>query len=315
MIETYSGDIYKDLLHSEIKGFDNQQLKEEKIKIVLINKSTEWQDFILQIESHPYLNGQIMFLLSFSGVYDKYISGDNDLSFEIDITYFDAIKNYFEKFNKLFTNSGLKEFSNDLFRRALLVKGDYLLFSTNWSLVIDNDRDISWKRLLKETGNRSSKYFEKKCNYLKELFDDVDCRNIDDSLLKIIKNHEIDDWRKDFIENPILMKKSNQKYLKFYDNDNIYVLRFSKYNKFADPEVKSILLKEKMFSHGFKEKDIELGYIDSLSQYGITKIKGINVKVVYNYENNANYFIRENGKEDILFPNESETLKYLVDNF
>ena len=128
LIESYSGDIYNDVLISEIKGFDNQQLKEEKLKIELIKKSAEWQDFILEMESHPYLNGQIMFLLSFSGVYDKYLSSENEWISEIDTTYFDALKNYFDKFKKLFTKSGLKEFDNELFRRALLAKGDYLFY-------------------------------------------------------------------------------------------------------------------------------------------------------------------------------------------
>lgn len=315
LIESYSGDIYNDVLISEIKGFDNQQLKEEKLKIELIKKSAEWQDFILEMESHPYLNGQIMFLLSFSGVYDKYLSSENEWISEIDTTYFDTLKNYFDKFKKLFTKSGLKEFDNELFRRALLAKGDYLLYSTNWSLVIDNHRDISWKRLLKETGNKSSEYFEKKCNYLKELFDDVDVVNIEDSLKEIIKNHDSKDWRKDFIENPILMKKSKEKYLKFFDNENIYVLRVSKYNKYADPEVKSILLKEKMLKNGFEEKDVELGYIDSLNQYGIVRIKNIKPKIVYNLNNNGKYFIKQNSKEDVLFTSESKALKYLVENF
>lgn len=315
LIETYSGDIYNDLLLSEIKGFDSQQLKEEKLKIELIKKSNEWRDFIFETESHPYLKGQIMFLFSFSGVYDKYLTGKNDWSIELETAYFDEIKIYFDKFKKLFTKSGLKEFDNELFRRALLAKGDYLLFSTNWSLVIDNHRDISWKRLLKETGNKSNGYYEKKCNYLQELFDDIDVMNIEDSLKEIIKNHDCKDWRKDFIENPILMKKSKEKYLKFFDNENIYVLRVSKYNKYADPEVKSILLKEKMLKNGFVDKDVELGYIDSLNQYGITQIKNIKPKIVYNHNNNAQYFIRQNGKDDVLFQSESKILNYLVENF
>ena len=111
------------------------------------------------------------------------------------------------------------------------------------------------------------------------------------------------------------MKKSKEKYLKFFDNENIYVLRVSKYNKYADPEVKSILLKEKMLKNGFEEKDVELGYIDSLNQYGIVRIKNIKPKIVYNLNNNGKYFIKQNSKEDVLFTSESKALKYLVENF
>jgi hypothetical protein len=244
LIDSYTGDIYQTFVNSDIKGFDNQQIVEEKLKIHLLLKDEKWKSFVYKAESHKYLNGQIIFLLAYSGIYDRYLSEGVIWGEEEDAAYFNSINSYYNKFTQVFTSNGLKDFDNELFRRALLSLGDYTLFSTNWSFVIDYHRDISWKRLLKESGNRSSDYFTKRCGYLKELFDSIDSENIEASLKNIIKKSICLDWRADFIKHPVLMKLSYNKYFKYFENGDIYVLRKKKYNKYADPEVKAILLRE-----------------------------------------------------------------------
>ena len=41
------------------------------------------------------------------------------------------------------------------------------------------------------------------------------------------------------------MRESKRMYIKFFNENQIYVLRTSKYNKYKDPHVQSILLKDK----------------------------------------------------------------------
>ncbi|WP_394775655.1 DUF262 domain-containing protein [Flavobacterium sp.] len=316
IINAYAGDIYDSFLSVPVSGFDSQQITEEKIKISLIRKSVAWQSFITESEAHPYLKGQIMVLLSFSGVYDTYLKEGLEWDEHQEATYIKRIKLYFEKFKKVFHDAGLRHFENELFRRALLATGDYLLYSTNESLLIDSHRDISWKRLLKETGNRTSKdYYIPRCNYLKTVFDSLDVKDVDASLKQIIKDCDCNDWRKDFINNSILITLSKQYYLKFIDEDSIYVLRKSKYNKYADPEVKSLLLREMLFKKGFLNTDIELGYDDTLQQYGIVRIKNYKPRVVYNHDGEKNYLFKQKGKEDFITKSKKKMVDHLVENF
>lgn len=321
IIECYQGDIYQTILEEDIKGFDSQQIREEKLKIQLIKRSDKWLEFIVLAESHKYLNGQIIPLLSFSGIYDSFLEKEIQWSENEDDVFYAKADMYYQKFIKLFNKNGLVDFNNELFRRALLVKGDYLLFKTNWSLLINGfQRDISWKRLLKETGNRSLKndYYIKKCNYLKEVFDDIEINDIETSLKNIIDNHACTNWRKDFIENPILIKKSHDYYLKIYNNEgvrSIYTLRKSKYNKYLDPEIKSILLKQKLEKEGFEENEIELGFIETLNQFGITRIKNKRPKIVFNTNFEEKYLIRVKGNEDITSKSQKIIIEYIVNNF
>jgi hypothetical protein len=315
IVAAYDGNVYQTFLNLDVKGFDAQQTREEKLKIELINKGSSWTEFIHNAELHGYLDGQIMFLLSFSGIYDKYLAEELDWIPEKEALYFDKLTMYFDKFNLLFTQTGLRKFDNELTRRALLVKGDYLLYSTNKSLLIDNHRDISWKRLLKETGNKSSEYFSKRCKYLQELFDDVDVQDAEGSLKQIIKGHSCTDWRKEFIDHPVLMNTSYEKYLKFFDNGNIYVLRKSKYNRYADPEAKSIILRELLKKRGIAEHEIELGYVENLNQFGIVRIKSRKPRIVYNHNGSKAYLIKQKGVEDFQTDKPTEVVNFIIDNF
>ena len=315
MLEFYEGDIYQTFQELKIKGFDNQQIKEEKLKIALINKSQEWSKFIHEAESRPYLEGQIMILLSFSGIYNEYLENNLEWTSEISNANFNRINSYFSKYDKLFKDDGIRDFDEDIFRRALLVKGDYLLYSTNWSFLIDNHRDVSWKRLFKETGNFSNDYYIERCIYLKELFDEIDIKDVVGSMKKIIESHNCTDWRKDFIDNPILLEKSKRKYIKIYEFDNRYVLRKSKYNRYEDPEIKAILLKEILINNGFNDEDVELGYIDNLNQYGIKRIGRLRPKIVYNNDGKKMFLIKQWGEDDVESDKQSEFVNYLIETF
>lgn len=312
LIQNYSGDIYSTFLKSNITGFDTQQIKEEKLKILLLQSTEDWRALIVEAETHEYLNGQIMFILAFSGIYTQYLSVDEQLNPE---AFYQSARQYFNKFKGMFQASGLKQFENELFRRALLAKGFYLIYSGNFSLIIDNDRDISWKRILKETGNQSQTQYDQARSCLKMLFDEVDENEIEGSLKQIIKTHQATDWQKDMIEYPLLMKLSYRKYVKFLHNGNVYILRTSRYNKYADPEMRSLLLKEALIKKGFAEDDIELSYIENLNQYGITRIKRLKPQVVFNHDENKKYLFKQKGKENYETSSRTKMVNFIVEHF
>ncbi len=160
------------------------QLEEEHEKAKLILKDENWRNAIIEIENHGYFKGQIGFLLDWC---------KNDLA---------KFKEYAEKAKAIFDNDGLKpELDNDgdfIFKRALLAIGDYLLYYTNYTFLVLNDRDISWKRLLRDDN-------QGKRNFLKDLLDKIrggEVNYVKEDLNKIIDNFSYNDWRYYFIKQP-----------------------------------------------------------------------------------------------------------------
>lgn len=233
-----SNEIYRHLKTKpgEIKGFLPEQFKEERIKAHLITRDEEWKTLILKSEQHGYFKGQLTFVLAFSGIeayFDKQCLCD--WSHFQNIIFKKAFEQYFQKMASLFSNEGLKATFKDkhLFHRALLVKGDYLLYAkSNWSFLIDHSRDISWKRLLLGDGDRTTKRF-----FLKNLLDDLLNLDIQVTDLEPILQQDISaiaGWRQKFIELPELWNEFGQnKYIRSKNNDDIiYLLKGERTSSF-----------------------------------------------------------------------------------
>lgn len=183
-----------DLLHylahakvSDISGFPGLQVAEEILKAKVLLKGGEWVEEILDIENHEYFKGQIGFLLKFAG-----ITGEESDDIE-------KFREYSTKAQLIFNYDGLVAFPEFLFERALLSVGDYLLNkSYNQSFLIDSERDISWKRLLR--GDHDSKR-----DYIKVLFDKIKT-DVKTDLEKVIADFtDQSDWRYYFIADPDIM--------------------------------------------------------------------------------------------------------------
>ena len=183
-----------------ITGFDKLQIIEEIIKAHLIEKNTDWEKLIYKAEQHGYFNGQIGFLLRISGISKYYSKEDNcDWDDIQDNIFKERFLEYFEKASMIFNEKGLKneydKGGNFIWKRALLTIGDYLKYSKgNKSFLKNDDRDISWKRFLKDDNN----------GIVETIFDAFDKENDIKSLNTLINNYSNDDWKRKFITTPEL---------------------------------------------------------------------------------------------------------------
>ena len=211
---------------NEITGFSKNVIEEERLKAQLILKSKEWKDAILKAENNLYFRGQIIFLLKSAKVdLISKIRPINKWNEDELNTALADFKLYYEKLSKIFYPDNLLVDEN-LWRRALLTKGNYLLDkSRNLSFVINTfDRDISWKRLL----------IDEKSKYVKELIDDLEFVDIEKELKEIIdkylKETNKEDWYYYFIKYPELISKEfcgSYLYIRYLGSDEIYLLKTS----------------------------------------------------------------------------------------
>ena len=190
---------------NSLSGFISEQVIEEKLKAKLITKNDDWKNTIIEIENHKYFNGQIGFLLHWCQINDE----PNLISF----------KEYTEKSKAIFEYNGLKSFDNFIFERALLATGDYLLSKgKNHSFLIDNERDISWKRLLRDNNEKRE--------ILKQLIDKVSVLNLTNDLQEIVDGFsDKNDWRYYFIKQfEMISACGNQKLIRHDSEFDILLL-------------------------------------------------------------------------------------------
>lgn len=219
-----SGDIlsYLDKLTDRSgHGFDGDCFDEECLKAKLILRSTEWKKLVIAAEDNKYFNGQIGFLFEISGIDEEFKKASID-SWDnaTDKSYRDSFEKYYGIFSSIFGEFtiigknenyvGINRNIANVLRRALLCKGDYTLFhSSNSSFLIDNDRDISWKRLLRIQSNEKNGTYQNRRKMLFSLVNDqlFDRNSIAESLQKICDRDaaSITDWRKYFITVPEIM--------------------------------------------------------------------------------------------------------------
>lgn len=200
---------FKDSVNPEDKGFPKFIIEEEKTKANLILQNDDWKNAIIEIENHGYFNGQIGFILDWckdeNGIYN-----------------IDKFKEYAEKSKAVFSNDGLKKIDNYLFERALLATGDYLLsIGRNYSFLIStgrNERDISWKRLLRDDN--------KQRKVLKSLFNNINPMTLFQDLNKIVDEFSNkNDWRYYFIKQYEMINNcGSQKLARFNDNNEFDIL-------------------------------------------------------------------------------------------
>lgn len=271
-----------------LQGFYNPQVREECIKAQLILCSDNWQTLIFRAEQHGYLQGQIEFLLDFSGVSSFFAEhGHCKWDEAADIEFLATFEEYLRKTEALFESNGIRKFDDFLFERALLVKGDYLLKSIGNHSFLKNgfERDLSWKRLLRgsESGNDASKVTEKRI-YLKELMDDLDVLDMESSLKKIIASSgSIDEWRKMLVDQPQMIAYCKDKFIRRLNNDDVIYLMKRKQTNGAHLELRTYhlylsLLKKKTKSQLYPFTYPDLYPTTSGEDYPFAYLEGMKFK-------------------------------------
>lgn len=220
-------------------GFDGDCFDEECLKAKLILRSPEWEKLVIAAEDNKYFNGQIGFLFEISGIdkqfknacVDKWDAATDQEYRSLFEKYFNIFSSIFGEFTIAGKNDkyvGINRNIANVLRRALLCKGDYTLFhSSNSSFLIDNDRDISWKRLLRIQSNEKNGTYQNRRKMFFSLIKDplFDQNDIADSLQKICDRDVagITDWRKYFITVPEIMDslhkytdgRASERYVRF----------------------------------------------------------------------------------------------------
>jgi hypothetical protein len=231
-----SNDILKYLCeNSQIDSFSTWQVKEEKIKAHLIIKSVDWKELIENTEKHDFFDGQIGFVLEFSGIVEYYDTNHScNWKEQEDKVYFNSFKIYAKKAVAVFKDKDSYN-SEYIWERAVLTKGIYALDSRQNTVTTENrfnllhtnttqnniSRDYSWKRLL-----RIGENYDKR-QYIKEVFDDKNFNenNLIQSLQTIRSESKVNDWRNYFISYPELMEYCLKGFIKVDDPNTIFLLR------------------------------------------------------------------------------------------
>jgi hypothetical protein len=214
-----------------VAGFNQQQVLEEKLKAQLIVNRLDWRPLIDRAEGHGYFQGQIEFLLDFSGVLEAansvgIVSFDDEEHVELQQRFND----YLQKAEAMFTSRGLAYLSDFRWERALLCVGNYLLPSRrNHSFLVNSQADqASWKRFLRGTGTREPGPRKVLCDLWKRL-DGV--QNLSTQLDEIIDGAEgLEPWRKEFVRTPAAIEYCRQRLIRWGDNNERYLLQTTQMN-------------------------------------------------------------------------------------
>jgi len=295
---------------NEVSGFSTIQVKEERIKASLLLKNDMWRKAIIDIENHTYFNGQIGFLLNFSNIEECYDTNENlDWSEEENENYFEQFEINIEIAKAIFNENGINDFDDFIFERALLSIGDYLLKKgSNYSFGINGkERDISWKRLLRD--NDESR------DYLRILFSKVKCDSVVDDLNTIIQDSDTNDWRRYFVEFPLLIQVCGKnRFIRYNSDEDILLLEKTQTNG-MHREYYSFALATRLEESGnsvFYRADNSVDYYKYINRINNIKI-GIIFSEFFNVEYKWCYRV-EYEKEKFYFNTESEVIAFLVEN-
>lgn len=211
-----------------LTGFSPQQVREEALKARLILSRPGWRERIEAAEAHGYFQGQIEFLLKFSGVLDRWLHDKSvDWSDSDDAEYQAKFSGYWAKASAVFSAKGLNDFGSYRWERALLTKGDYLLQrGMNRSFLDNRERDASWKLLLRGL-SRADPAAAQKRQYVCELLDEIDVgKGVKESLDAVLfRPLPEEPWRRAAIEQPEIIEYCLGRKVRWHQDGNIYLMR------------------------------------------------------------------------------------------
>ncbi len=207
-------------------GFNPKQFREEQIKACLLSRedAEDWKRYIYEAENITYLKGQIISILNFSDI-EAYHAEHKacDWSKADNSIYMNNVCRYTHLYSFVFDDDGvnpeLTKESDQLFRRALLCKGDYLMETGRfkWSLVINAHRDYSWHRYLQDDNEGRRMYFKQLLDGFNE-----ESQTFKEYLITVIDSYQSDDpydWRYLLIKETHLWKNFGSAFLLHFSNN------------------------------------------------------------------------------------------------
>lgn len=212
---------------SEVAGFSEQQIVEERLKARLLLAEPSWRPLIERAEEHPYLRGQVEFLLSFAGIVDADATdGPENWSLVDHQAFQRRFVHFLSLAEVMFSAHGLSPLPEARWERALLALGDYLLpFGRNRSFLTNAATDEgSWKRLLRGTRDRQR-------DLLRELWSALDPKKpLQPQIDAIIEQSVVDEpWRATLLEYPEIILYCEERRARF-EGDRIYALKRTQLN-------------------------------------------------------------------------------------
>lgn len=210
---------------SDITGFNQQQVAEEKLKARMLLVESTWRTLIEHAERHGYFRGQIGFLLSFSGIsVHPAAEGDEPWSHETTQRLQCAFRDVLQKACAMFGDSGLNTLPDYRWERALLALGNYLLAARrNDSFLVNAQAEqASWKRLLRGAWSRSPQG-----EVLRTLWERLrGTANLDAQLDAVIAEASgVEEWCAALIAAPEAIAYCQQRMIRHTENGKTYLLR------------------------------------------------------------------------------------------
>ncbi|TDU68068.1 uncharacterized protein DUF262 [Prosthecobacter fusiformis] len=134
----------------EVGGFDTQQIREEQLKAQLLKRNDSWWPVLHEAERHPFFDGQIEFLLKFSGILDTYLPDKQTAwSHTEDKAFQNSFHFYFQRARHVFPTKDKISDKEYRLERALIAKGDFEMPDRSFHLIHYRASDTHrWKRLL-----------------------------------------------------------------------------------------------------------------------------------------------------------------------
>lgn len=247
--------------------FEDYQIKEERIKAKLC-LSERFKERIDQLESHPYFNGQIGFIIKLAGIWDIEGTTPIDEFLELSAPLYDKLDKYGliaeTIFDGGYENRTLS--GEAVFERALLTQTMYYSsasgnFFNTTSKVGNIRRDNSWKRYLREFES-SSWALDAVSRLFVKIYSDNNPNNAQDVVASL--NAAIEAFPKELTERSLLinysyiMEGSRNGFFSHYDDENLILHDWLSYSK-NDWEIFSIVL----WFEGFcKEYELKPEYSD-----------------------------------------------------
>lgn len=209
----------------EVGGFNEQQLREEKLKAQLIIRAAAWRPLVEEAERHPYFRGSIEFLLRFAGVHAR--AGDGcDWDDAEDATLRASFGDWYRRACAVFPEESVswpRPFPDHLWERALLAEGSYLLpAGPNWSFLDEAGRDASWRRLLRADTRVSDR--DARRDVVRRVLARIDPADIENSLRAIVAagvqgadTAPVRGFRKRLVSDPRLIDYCGKRMVRFED--------------------------------------------------------------------------------------------------